>query len=199
MNPIPTTETAPCHVCGQETYTALLPLSSGHIGRVCAEYRARPVWVRWDSRFVRVYNHRFDQIAVHARHEPGRFSTLSAHIPPEKVSSIERGTDWMLRRAELVGPNCEAWARAVLENRGIQGIRVLQGLLGLIGRHSAGAVETACRKALVHGVFHLRDLRQLLRSDHEQQQLAFLERHPLIRDMSAYGALCNFSTPDQGE
>jgi hypothetical protein len=28
-----------CHACGRETVTALLPLSSGHIGRVCSQCR----------------------------------------------------------------------------------------------------------------------------------------------------------------
>ena len=41
------------------------------------EYLARRVWVRWDARMVRVFNDRMEQIAVHVRHEPGRFSTQS--------------------------------------------------------------------------------------------------------------------------
>ena len=42
------------------------------------EYLARRVWVRWDARLVRIFNERLEQIAVHVRHEPGRFSTQSA-------------------------------------------------------------------------------------------------------------------------
>ena len=40
--------------------------------------------MRWDSRVVRVFNHRFEQIALHVKHEPGRFSTQSPHIAPQK-------------------------------------------------------------------------------------------------------------------
>ncbi|NIO76199.1 MAG: IS21 family transposase, partial [Armatimonadetes bacterium] len=39
------------------------------------EYLGREVWARWDSRLVRIYNHRFEQIAAHSRVEPGRFHT----------------------------------------------------------------------------------------------------------------------------
>ena len=39
------------------------------------EYLARRVWVRWDARLVRVFNDRMEQIAVHVKQEPGRFST----------------------------------------------------------------------------------------------------------------------------
>ena len=55
------------------------------------EYLGRTVWVRWDARLVRVFNQRLEQIAVHVRHEPGRFSTQAAHIAPEKISGVERG------------------------------------------------------------------------------------------------------------
>ena len=54
------------------------------------EYLGRRVWVRWDARTVRIFNHRFEQVALHLRHEPGRFSTLGEHLAPEKISSIER-------------------------------------------------------------------------------------------------------------
>ena len=36
------------------------------------EYLGRRVWARWDGRLVRIFNHRFEQIAVHLRREPGR-------------------------------------------------------------------------------------------------------------------------------
>lgn len=41
---------------------------------VPAEYGGREVWVRWDAATVRVFNHRFEQITIHARLDPGRFS-----------------------------------------------------------------------------------------------------------------------------
>ena len=55
------------------------------------EYLGRTVWVRWDARLVRVFNQRMEQIAMHVRHERGRFSTQGEHIAPEKISGIERG------------------------------------------------------------------------------------------------------------
>ncbi|NOX19736.1 MAG: hypothetical protein GXO99_00515 [Nitrospirae bacterium] len=39
------------------------------------EYVGRQVWVRWDARLVRVLNQRFEEIAVHVKVAPGRFST----------------------------------------------------------------------------------------------------------------------------
>jgi hypothetical protein len=32
------------------------------------------VWVRWDSRVVRILNLRGEQVQIHTRREPGKFS-----------------------------------------------------------------------------------------------------------------------------
>lgn len=45
------------------------------------EYVGRPVWVRWDARMVRVFNQRWESIAIHNKCEPGRFRI------PRKCSS----------------------------------------------------------------------------------------------------------------
>ena len=62
------------------------------------EYVGHRLWVRWDARLVRVFNDRWEQVAVHAKAEPGRFRTAAEHIPKEKVSAVERGTDALLRQ-----------------------------------------------------------------------------------------------------
>jgi transposase len=156
---------------------------------VPVEYLRREVWARWDGRLVRVYNQRFEQIAIHARRPDGKFSTLPEHIPAEKISGIERGTEWMLRRAALMGAHCEEWARAMLANRGIYGLRVLQGLLSLAGKHPARRIDDACRKALACETFRLRDLRRLFALVEEQPELPFLDTHPLIRNLNEYSDL----------
>ncbi len=152
------------------------------------EYLGRTVWARWDERLVRVFNHRFEQIALHVRREPGKFSTLSEHIAPEKISGVERGAAWLLRKIEVLGEHAHAWAQAMLKNRGIEGVRVLQGLLSLSTRHPCEAIDEACETALSYGAFRLQTLRQLLkRHAPAQQPLPFLDEHPIIRPLSDYG------------
>jgi hypothetical protein len=89
------------------------------------EYLTREVWVRWDARLVRVFNHRWEQIAVHVRHEQGRFSTHGQHLAKEKISGLERGASYLLDKVSLIGPHTQAWAEAMLTARGIEGTRVL--------------------------------------------------------------------------
>jgi transposase len=150
------------------------------------EYLARRVWVRWDGRLVRVFNERQDQIAVHVRHEPGRFSTQPKHIVNEKISGIERGAAWILGRIRLVGPHCTMWAEACLQDRGVEGVRVLQGLLSLTRRHDADAIERACEIAQSYGAYRLRIVRRLIDRDAPKQLLAFRDDDPIIRPLSDY-------------
>jgi Mu transposase-like protein len=152
------------------------------------EYLARRVWVRWDGRLVRVFNDKQEQIAVHVKHEPGRFSTQSQHLASRKIGGIERGATWLLGQVRRLGPHSLRWAEAMIAARGVEGVRVLQGLLNLVHRHPCDAIEHACDIALSHGAYRLRTLRSLIeRAGPRQEQLPFLEEHPLIRDLSTYG------------
>ncbi len=129
-------------------------------------------------------------IAVHVQRPPGTFSTLDAHILPEKISGIERGTAWLLRRVESIGPHATQWAQSMLQNRGIEGVRVLMGLLSLTNKHSRRVIEQACQVAQGHGAYHLRSLRQLIEQQNPpaiQQNFEFIQEHPIIRDLGDYG------------
>ena len=152
------------------------------------EYPARSVWVRWDGRLVRVFNERLEQIAVYVKHEPGRFSTQSQHISGAKITGVERGAAWLLGQVRRLGPSSLRWAEAMLPARGVEGVRVLQGLLNLAHRHPCAAIERACDIALSHTAYRLRTLRHLLERDEPRQQhLPFLDEHQLIRDLADYG------------
>ena len=158
------------------------------------EYLGRQVWVRWDGHLVRVFNHRLEQIAVHAQREAGRFSTQSNHIDSKKISAVERGTTWLLKKAALIGPQADQWAQALVQERGIEGVRVLVGLLALAKTHPSGVIEEACEKALSHGAFRLRVIRELIkRGGGKQEQFEFIQEHPIIRDISEYGQLVRAS------
>ena len=159
---------------------------------VPAEFLGQRVWARWDGRMVRLLDQKMRPIAVHVQRQPGAFSTLDAHILPEKINGIERGTAWQLRRVECIGPQASRWAQSMLQDRGIAGVRVLMGLLSLANKHSRQSVEQACEIAQSHGAYHLRSLRQLIEhpsiggSGTVQQNFQFIQEHPIIRDLGDY-------------
>ena len=61
---------------------------------------------------------------------------------------IERGVDYLLDRARLLGRHTGSWAEAMYQQRGIAGVRVLHGLLHLAEKHPVAALERAAAKAL---------------------------------------------------
>ena len=82
----------------------------------------------------------------------------------------------------------------MLQARGIEGVRVLLGLLALTKQHDAEAIERACEVAFSHGAWRLRTIRQLLKRDApEQETFDFLDEHPIIRPLSDYGKLVSTS------
>jgi len=154
------------------------------------EYTGREVWARWDGHLVRIFNCRMEQIIVHAQVEPGKFQTLQKHIHSQKRSKIEKGTVWMLQKASLIGTNADKWAQAMLEARGIPGIRVLVGLLSLVNHYDSNSIDKACEIALTHNAFRLKTIRGLIqRGGCKQQELEFIDEHPIIRSMSDYEAI----------
>ncbi len=151
------------------------------------EYVTHEVWARWDSHVVRVYNQNFAQIAIHARVEPGKYSTNPSHIASEKINSVERGTAYLLGKVRYIGPHAVRWADAMMIERGIAGTRVLQGLLSLARRYSSSQIELACDAAWRHRTFRLQSVRHLIdRQGPQQQLMEFMEEHPLIRSPHEY-------------
>jgi len=154
------------------------------------EYTGREVWARWDGHLVRIFNSRMEQIIVHVQVEPGKFQTLQQHIHSHKRSPIEKGTVWLLQKASLIGTHADQWAQAMLEARGIQGIRVLVGLLSLAHRYDSTCIDQACEIALTHNAFRLKTIRGLIqRGGPKQQELEFIDEHPIIRSMSDYESI----------
>jgi transposase len=158
------------------------------------EYVGRQLWVRAEARLVRLFNARMELVGAHARSEAGRFVTAQEHLHPHKRHPIERGAEYLLGRCRLLGPNTGAWAEAMLRNRGLHHLRVLQGLLHLAGQQPGAGIERAAGIALHRGAFRLRDLKRLIGENDTVVQVDFLQVHPLIRDLQAY-RLDAFSSP----
>jgi hypothetical protein len=123
-------------------------------------------------------------------------STLSEHRwvslsgryrASEKINSVERGAGYLLRKVSFLGPHSLRWAEAALQEHGVRGMRIIQGLLALSRKYSSAAIETACDKAWRSRAFRYRVLRHLLeRQSPTQQTMEFMDAHPVIRPISEY-------------
>jgi len=155
------------------------------------EFVGRRVWARWDGHVVRIFDQRFQQIAIHAQHAPGRFATATQHIATEKRSGVERGAAWWLKKAAAIGAETGRWAETLLQQRGIHAVRAVMGLVSLTQRHCDAEIEQACRVARSHAAWRLRDVRNLLKRQGPppQERFEFISEHPLIRSLSDYDKL----------
>ena len=121
----------------------------------------------------------------------GRSRAASARRP-EHIHHREDEAAWsvgrcsLLSRARLIGEHTARWAEAMLQTRGIEGVRVLQGLLawrnGTTPRRSSGPVEVA----FSHGAWRLRTIRQLLEA-----------RRPRARDLRLPRRASDHSFPER--
>jgi hypothetical protein len=96
------------------------------------EYLARTVWVRWDTRTVRIFNKWFEQIALHVKREPGRFSTHDEHLAAGKIGAVERGAAWLLAKRH----SCAELEKAC-EGAASYGSYRLRTIRELLKRHGA--------------------------------------------------------------
>jgi len=162
---------------------------------VPAEYIGQDVWVRWDSRLVRIFNQRFEQLVVLAHQKPGTF-TNPLGVRGRPAGGAERSKVYWLKRCARMGDHCGLWALEVIAERGATGIRTLQGFVQMAGKHSCHLLDQSCEQALSHGVYRLKDLRRLIERPTTQQTLSFMTNHPLIRDMAEYTEFLDTLYPD---
>jgi transposase len=184
-----TLERFPCFQEGQRIVSR-----DGHVAidksyySVPPEYLGRTLWVRWDSRLVRIFTDHMEVICTHATQPKGKFSTLPEHIASEKISPIERGAEWLLQKVSYVGPHTRQWALGLVATRGIESIRVLHGMLNMTNKHPCEVLEKACETAHSYQEYRLATIRKLIKHNApKQKEFEFLEKHPLIRNLSDYG------------
>ena len=153
------------------------------------EYIGRQVWVRWDSRSVRIFNDRLEQVRLHTRIESGKFSR---HLGAGGFAApVLSSCHYWVKRAAVLGDPCGQWAQAAIDARGPQALRSVMALCNLIKKHCGTALNAACDKALRSGAHRLKDIRRLLGDPSTQCDFTFAQSHPLIRDLKTYSAFIN--------
>lgn len=164
--------------------------------QVPPEYIGRRLWVRWDSRMLRLFDERMCPIISHVRLEPGQFSHCLGARGTRRDQPHHTSLYWIGRLA-LLGASVEKWATGLARQRPDHCIRVMQGLLRLHenGSHPAAAIDRACEAAWSTGDYSLAGLRRRLAGiaagtpPELQDQFDLLEEHPLIRPLSHYQRL----------
>jgi hypothetical protein len=153
------------------------------------EYIGRQVWARWDGRTVRVLDEKLEQIALHTREEPGKFSR-SLGVRGFSGTVAQTLARWE-GRAAAIGEAAGRWASRSLAERGAEGVRSVMGLCALAGKHRAAEVNDACARAMEADsrLPALRSITALLKgaaNAPRQEQMLFREEDPVIRGLDVY-------------
>jgi len=169
----------------------------GHV-EVDSSYYSTPhrllgqeVKVHWDTRMVRVYS-AGEQVAVHAKlHVPGSWSTRPEDRPEHKPARQRAYQETLVAKAERIGDQAAAWARAAIEERDVRAYRLLQGMIALTRKHPRERVDWACGVALEQWVFRYRTLKRLAEQAQQREAVsssgpALLQEHEVIRPLEQY-------------
>ena len=120
-------------------------------------------------------------VAVHPRNfKPGRFSTLSEHMPPNHQFVDRVNASQLVQWAEAVGPQTTALITATLKSRPFpeQAYRSCLGILSLAKKHPHARMEQACQAVLEAKTFSYKALKEELDWLAKQADCAGHPRNP---------------------
>jgi hypothetical protein len=151
---------APCKVHGDhhvQFRKALYSVPTRHVGKT--------VWVRGDTKLVRIY---VDGACVktHAPVAEGKRSTDYKDYPEELAPYAMRDPEAVIREAERVGEHVGRFAAQLLAGPfPWSKLRQAQKLLRLGNQYGKARIEAACRRALGFDLINVRRVEAMLEAD----------------------------------
>ena len=132
---------------------------------VPTRFLRRQVWVRGDSRLVRIYADRA-LVKTHAAQPPGGRSTDHADYPEALTAYTRRDPQRLIRQAETHGAYVGRFAAALLAGTFPWAkLRQAQRLLRLGDKYGWPRVDGACQRALAFELLNVKRVETILRLD----------------------------------
>jgi transposase len=149
-----------CHVQFEKSYySAPYPL----VGR--------QLWLKATDTAVNLY-HDIQLVATHPREKrPGQFSTVDEHMPPEALAFKRQNSQWCLKQAETIGPECLRLIRRLFNHRVLDNLRAAQNVIRLREKYGPVRLEAACQRALHFGNAKYRIVKSILNQGLDQAPL----------------------------
>jgi len=151
-------------------------------------YGAPPGWigkrvnVQWDGVWVRLVDPKTGELLREHRKKPRGHRTVQ---PQDKPSRTPPTTLNLLVRAERAGKQIGALCTEIHSRREEGGVRRIQGVLSLVKKHGAPAIEDACDAAMEVGVPDYRFVRRWIER-HPPASPGLCQVDPLIRELTLY-------------
>jgi hypothetical protein len=143
---------------------------------VPTRFIGKPVWVRADSKLVRLY-FEGEPIKTHLLQVPGGRSTDHNDYPQELTPYTLRDPKRIIRRAQQHGLHLGRFAEQLLSGTlPWAKLRQAQKLLRLGEKYGWHRLDRACQRALAFDLINVRRVESILRQDLEQIDLLSSEQ-----------------------
>jgi len=165
-----------------------------------AYYSAPPGWlgqevpVQWNASYVRLLDPATGQLLREHRRQAAR--GRHAIHPEDRPPRTPPTTLTLLAQAARAGPHIGSLCAALHRRDGERGVRRLLGVLGLVKKYGAPAVDAACAAALDLGVADYRFVRRYLER-HPAAPLSLRQVDPLIRELTHYRDFITHTTHEE--
>lgn len=191
-----TTHEAPLHRFHQAEAGALQPLpvtpfalvrvTQGLVGRDTfvtldgSYYQAPHQWVGHQlevhvyQRTVQLYQGVTLLVTYERASRPGLRLTREDFYPPHRALYLIQSRDACPALAAQVGPGCATLVQLLLEDRPVDKLRSVQGVLRLGEQHTRARLERACTRALHYGDPSYRCVKKILEAGLDQEELPVL-------------------------
>lgn len=132
---------------------------------VPVEYIGQRVVVIGNSKIVRIVGHDLRQITSHARAiRDWQVMKKDEHAPENVQQYLNTSAKGLLVGARRIGPAVWQVATSILEDRSVDGIRPVRGLLRLAKDYSGSRLEAACRRAVRYDTATYRSVKLILKN-----------------------------------
>ena len=106
------------------------------------------LWLKATPATIQLYREH-ELVATHTRLDyAGQRSTVDDHMPPEALAYKLRDPQWCLAEAERIGPHCRVLVQRLFDDRVLENLRAVQGIVRLQKKYGAARLEAACERAL---------------------------------------------------
>jgi transposase len=120
------------------------------------------LWLKATDQLVTLYRDQ-EPVANHPRQtRPGARSTLQDHLPPQALAWNLQDTQWCLREAQRIGPQCHALIQALFADQVLVNLRAAQAVLRLEKPYGRQRLEAACARAVSFGSLRYRSVKAIL-------------------------------------
>ena len=111
----------------------------------------KELWAKTSETMVWIYEG-YTLKAVHPRLLGSRqISKVLEHMPPKAQDFPLRDPAWCRKRAEAVGPACQKVVEALFDDKVLDNLRGVQGILSFADKNGAERLEAACERAWAYG------------------------------------------------